>query len=202
MIPTRIVLLIPRRESLLNLHVIRVFGTFLLLLGSAILDGNTGDHTLQFTSGGAALVSRWHDARLIRLNRRPCCGFLPEQVTSLERRAVPSGSTRPRRREPPLSVHRHSRPIHRPCLSPGPKFKMCVSDTVSGQTELLDVYTPTTPAPAGGYPVMLAIHGGGWHFSDKSTIRPADGQGLHANMATWWSHPITCCLLRAIRPGR
>ena len=40
--------------------------------------------------------------------------------------------------------------------------------TVNGQTELLDVYTPTTPAPAGGYPVMIAIHGGGWHFSDKS----------------------------------
>ena len=40
--------------------------------------------------------------------------------------------------------------------------------TVNGQTELLDVYTPDSPAPAGGYPVMVAIHGGGWHASDKS----------------------------------
>jgi acetyl esterase/lipase len=32
---------------------------------------------------------------------------------------------------------------------------------------LLDVYTPDSPAPAGGYPVMVAIHGGGWHASDK-----------------------------------
>lgn len=42
--------------------------------------------------------------------------------------------------------------------------------TVSGQTELLDVYTPDAPAPAGGYPVMVAIHGGGWHRSDKSAF--------------------------------
>ncbi len=42
--------------------------------------------------------------------------------------------------------------------------------TVNGQTELLDLYTPDTPAPAGGYPVMVAIHGGGWHLSDKSAF--------------------------------
>jgi acetyl esterase/lipase len=40
--------------------------------------------------------------------------------------------------------------------------------TANGQTELLDVYTPLTPAPAGGYPVMIAIHGGGWRSSDKA----------------------------------
>jgi acetyl esterase/lipase len=42
--------------------------------------------------------------------------------------------------------------------------------TVDGQSELLDVYTPNTPAPAGGYPVMVAIHGGGWHYSDKTAF--------------------------------
>ncbi len=42
--------------------------------------------------------------------------------------------------------------------------------TVDGQSELLDVYTPLTPAPAGGYPVMVTIHGGGWRSSDKSAF--------------------------------
>jgi acetyl esterase/lipase len=32
----------------------------------------------------------------------------------------------------------------------------------------LDVYKPTGPAPEGGWPVVMAIHGGGWHRYDKS----------------------------------
>jgi acetyl esterase/lipase len=42
--------------------------------------------------------------------------------------------------------------------------------TVDGQSELLDVYTPDTPAPAGGYPVMVVIHGGGWRSLDKGAF--------------------------------
>jgi len=42
--------------------------------------------------------------------------------------------------------------------------------TVDGQSELLDVYTPVTPAPAGGYPVMITIHGGGWRSSNKGAF--------------------------------
>ena len=38
---------------------------------------------------------------------------------------------------------------------------------MDGQSQLLDVYLPSTPAPAGGYPVMIAIHGGGWRSLDK-----------------------------------
>jgi acetyl esterase/lipase len=40
--------------------------------------------------------------------------------------------------------------------------------TVDGQSELLDVYEPLTPAPPGGRPVFVAIHGGGWRRFDKS----------------------------------
>ncbi len=49
--------------------------------------------------------------------------------------------------------------------------------TVDGQSELLDVYTPDTPAPPGGYPVMIAIHGGGWRSKNKDEfgLRSADG---------------------------
>ena len=42
--------------------------------------------------------------------------------------------------------------------------------TVDGQSEQLDVYTPLTPAPVGGYPVMVTIHGGGWRASDKGAF--------------------------------
>jgi acetyl esterase/lipase len=40
--------------------------------------------------------------------------------------------------------------------------------TSSGQSELLDVYLPRRPAPTGGWPVLLAIHGGGWRRFDKA----------------------------------
>ena len=41
---------------------------------------------------------------------------------------------------------------------------------MGGQSERLDVYTPHTPAPAGGYPVMVTIHGGGWRSRDKGAF--------------------------------
>jgi acetyl esterase/lipase len=49
--------------------------------------------------------------------------------------------------------------------------------TVDGQSELLDVYLPDTPAPPGGYPVMIAIHGGGWRKLNKDAfgLRTANG---------------------------
>ena len=40
--------------------------------------------------------------------------------------------------------------------------------TVNGQSELLDVYMPTSPATAGGRPIIVAIHGGGWRRFNKT----------------------------------
>lgn len=40
--------------------------------------------------------------------------------------------------------------------------------TIDGQSELLDVYSPTGPTPDGGRPVIIAIHGGGWRRLDKA----------------------------------
>jgi acetyl esterase/lipase len=37
-----------------------------------------------------------------------------------------------------------------------------------GGPQTLDVYRPLAPAPAGGWPVVLAIHGGGWRRFDKT----------------------------------
>ncbi|ODT97912.1 MAG: hypothetical protein ABS79_06745 [Planctomycetes bacterium SCN 63-9] len=40
--------------------------------------------------------------------------------------------------------------------------------SLNGRTNRLDVYRPTGNPPAGGWPVILAIHGGGWyHFSKR-----------------------------------
>lgn len=43
---------------------------------------------------------------------------------------------------------------------------------VGGRTERLDIYLPSLPAPAGGRPTILAIHGGGWHHLDKNEYGP------------------------------
>lgn len=50
--------------------------------------------------------------------------------------------------------------------------------TADGRTELLDVYIPDTPAPPGGYPVMIAIHGGGWRARDKDEFGLRTAQGF------------------------
>ena len=47
-----------------------------------------------------------------------------------------------------------------------------VYEDVSGRQERLDVYEPGGAAPAGGWPVLLAIHGGGWRKFDKSGYGP------------------------------
>jgi len=44
--------------------------------------------------------------------------------------------------------------------------------TVDGQSQLLDVYLPTGPPPAGGWPVLIAIHGGGWRRFSKDKYGP------------------------------
>ena len=43
---------------------------------------------------------------------------------------------------------------------------------LGGRLERLDVYVPTGPAPAGGWPVIVAIHGGGWRRFNKDEYGP------------------------------
>ncbi len=40
--------------------------------------------------------------------------------------------------------------------------------TSAGPSEQLNVYSPPGPAPPGGWPVIVAIHGGGWRRLDKA----------------------------------
>jgi acetyl esterase/lipase len=44
--------------------------------------------------------------------------------------------------------------------------------TASGPAETLDVYLPAGPPPPQGWPVIVAIHGGGWRRLDKREYGP------------------------------
>jgi acetyl esterase/lipase len=108
--------------------------------------------------------------------QRPRWRFRPQQVVCLEERALLStfAPTAPEPRRPVRSVH--GRGQHPDPPSPWTEVQNVSFPTVDGQSELLDVYTPNTPAPPGGYPVMVTIHGGGWRRSDKTGygLRNAD----------------------------
>ena len=59
--------------------------------------------------------------------------------------------------------------VQAPAVNPvAPQLPNVTFPTVDGQFEQLDVYVPSGPAPAGGFPVMIAIHGGGWRRFDKT----------------------------------
>ncbi len=45
-------------------------------------------------------------------------------------------------------------------------------EDVSGRVELLDVYEPRGTPPPGGWPVIVAIHGGGWRKFDREEYGP------------------------------
>jgi acetyl esterase/lipase len=87
----------------------------------------------------------------------------------LEDRALMSGGSWS------FQVHFASAPaaaLHRPGRPPGdPRWTKTANvpfPTVDGQFQVLDVYLPRAPLPAGGRPVLIAIHGGGWRRLDKS----------------------------------
>jgi acetyl esterase/lipase len=82
--------------------------------------------------------------------------FRPQVSCRLESRLVPSGYSLRRPvavlAERRLSVALQSAEVHRDI----------VYRSVAGNVQTLDVLSPDGPRPAGGRPVILAIHGGGW----------------------------------------
>jgi acetyl esterase/lipase len=110
---------------------------------------------------------------------RPGRRFRAQLVVCLEERALLSTfvANPPEPAPPVMSVHaRHHEPDS---AVPWTVVQNVPFPTVDGQSELLDVYTPRTPPPAGGFPVMVTIHGGGWRRLDKT------GYGLrNANVFT------------------
>ena len=104
------------------------------------------------------------------VKRRGTWVFLPQQVVCLEQRSLLSTFAATSHEPASLSSSVHAGRGRLTSSPPWTEQQNVSFRTVNGQTELLDVYTPDTPAPAGGYPVMVAIHGGGWHYSDKSAF--------------------------------
>ena len=104
--------------------------------------------------------------------------FLPQGIFCLEERALLSTTKpiTPRPAPPPQgSPPEHHRPSsvdggHRSAAEAGlwTELHNVSFPTASGQSEQLDVYLPTTPVPAGGRPVLIAIHGGGWRRLDNT----------------------------------
>ena len=103
-----------------------------------------------------------------RTKSRPRQRFRAQLVVCLEERALLSTfvANSPEPAPPPTSVH--ARHHETSSAVPWTVVQNVPFPTVDGQSELLDVYTPRTPAPAGGFPVMIAIHGGGWRRLDKT----------------------------------
>src|SRR5208337_719131 len=62
-----------------------------------------------------------------------------------------------------------------------------------GQPEQLDVYVPNRIPPAGGWPVIVAIHGGGWRRLDKSGYgrRIASAFVPHGNVVVAPNYPLS-----------
>jgi acetyl esterase/lipase len=94
--------------------------------------------------------------------------FRPQLIICLEERALlstfPATSLAPEPTRISLYASRH----HRDSPPPWTESQNVPFPTVDGQSEVLDVYTPDTPAPAGGFPVMVTIHGGGWRRFNKT----------------------------------
>jgi acetyl esterase/lipase len=51
-------------------------------------------------------------------------------------------------------------------------LKNVVYENVDGRQETLDLYLPHGTPPAGGWPVLMAIHGGGWRRFSKNEYGP------------------------------
>ena len=99
---------------------------------------------------------------------RPRWRFRPQGVVCLEERALLStfAATAPAQALSATSLHvRHH---SSDSASPWTELQNVSFPTVDGQSELLDVYTPHSPAPAGGFPVIVTIHGGGWRRFNKT----------------------------------
>lgn len=101
----------------------------------------------------------------MRFNRpRPRHALQPDFPAALETRQLPSAS--------PISAARHAI-VRATASSPGVLIaRDVVYEPGAGRAGLLDVYAPRGRAPANGWPVVLAIHGGGWRRFSKEQYGP------------------------------
>ncbi|RUL89771.1 alpha/beta hydrolase [Tautonia sociabilis] len=72
----------------------------------------------------------------------------------------------------PRPTPRPSPRLGRPGTADGPVLRDLVYRTDGDRPERLDVYLPAGSPPAGGWPVVLAIHGGGWRRFSRERYGP------------------------------
>jgi acetyl esterase/lipase len=82
-----------------------------------------------------------------------------------------------------------------PRASAVPVMSNVVYRVDGGQPETLDVYEPAGPAPSGGWPVAMAIHGGGWHRFDK------DSYGREIAPLTQYGYVVVAMNYQLSAPG-
>ncbi|WP_210420489.1 alpha/beta hydrolase [Aquisphaera giovannonii] len=110
---------------------------------------------------GVPLASAGHSPQVIMSRISPDHPDIPRSDSSASRRiASLNGTSGVQRR------HKHQSASD---LNPtdGTVFSDLVYTTPGEPMAKLDVYIPPGPAPEGGRPVILAIHGGGWRKLDK-----------------------------------
>jgi acetyl esterase/lipase len=111
-------------------------------------------------------------SRLILRRKRPRRKAPPLSLdwesNSLEERLLLSGSELTAPRGTAAVVEDFSRSTARSTTSAKQKVYRDITYTVAGlEPQRLDVYVPLGSQPPGGWPVIVAIHGGGWRRLDK-----------------------------------
>jgi acetyl esterase/lipase len=86
--------------------------------------------------------------------------------------------------------------VVRPALPAGiDAYTDIVYRRVDRHSERLDVYVPASPAPQGGRPAVLAIHGGGWRGGSKN------GYGREVAQLAQHGYVVIAPTYRLSRPG-
>ncbi|MBV8488379.1 MAG: alpha/beta hydrolase [Planctomycetaceae bacterium] len=100
-------------------------------------------------------------------SKRSRLTFLPQATDCLEERVLLSSEASLARFMRVPTEHPHGR------SSPSVEIDRNITYTVAdGKPEQLDVYLPNSSPPPGGWPVIVAIHGGGWRRLDKGEYGP------------------------------
>jgi acetyl esterase/lipase len=102
--------------------------------------------------------------------RRGFCFRPSDRIESLEGRALLATVAPPAFERPPAGPP--AEVAVPPVATLGRKFTQVVYTTRGGVPQRLDVYLPAGAPPAGGWPVVLAIHGGGWRRFSKEQYGP------------------------------
>ena len=108
---------------------------------------------------------------------RSATSYLPQGTVCLEERLLLSGNApsgllpalapRTALTQGPTAV-----PSNNEALQDQIVYRNITYTEANGQPEQLDVYVPKGVPPTGGWPVILAIHGGGWRKQDKRDYGP------------------------------